>query len=62
MKKNVTKLKQNAELRNNPIFGKLIENPMNKVEVKIVATTKQYLKLSFRLILIKKKNNFIVEQ
>ena len=39
--------KRNVKLRNNAIFGKSIENPMNKVEVKIVTTRKRYLKLSF---------------
>ena len=39
---------QNAKLRNNVIFGKLIENPMHQANVKIVTTRKQYLKLSFR--------------
>ena len=39
--------KRNAKLRNNAIFGKSIENPMNKVEIKIVTTRKRCLKLSF---------------
>ena len=30
--------KQNAELRNNAIYGKSMENPMNKVDVDIVTT------------------------
>ena len=43
--KEVNKIKkQNPRLRNDAIFGKLIENPMNKVDVKIVTATKQYLK------------------
>ena len=29
--------------RNIAIFGKAIENPMNKVDVKLVTTRKQYL-------------------
>ena len=37
--------KQNTKLRSIAI---LIENPMNKVNVKIVTTRKQYLKWSFR--------------
>ena len=40
--------KQNSKLRNNSIFGKSIENPVNKVDVKIVTTRKQYLKWSSR--------------
>ena len=36
--------KQNSNLRNNAIFGRSIENPKNKVDVKIVTTRKQYLK------------------
>ena len=40
--------KQNIKLRNNVIFGKSIENPMNKVDVKIVTARKQYLKGLFR--------------
>ena len=39
--------KQNARLRNNAIFGKSMENPMNKVGIKIKTTRKQYLKWSF---------------
>ena len=39
---------QNAKLRSKAIFGKSIKNPMNKVEVKIVITRKQYFKWSFR--------------
>ena len=43
-KKKVTKQKkQNSNLRNNAIFGRPIENPKNKVDVKIVTTRKQYL-------------------
>ena len=38
--------KQNVKLRNNVIFGKSIENPMNKVDVKIVTARKQYLKVA----------------
>ena len=40
--------KQNAKLRNNAIFGKSIKISMNKVDVNIVITRKQYLKWSFR--------------
>ena len=40
-------IKQNAKLRNNATFGKLTENPMNKIDVKIV-TTRRPLKWSFR--------------
>ena len=39
--------KQNAKLRKNAIFGKSIENPMNKLDVETVTTRKQYLKWSF---------------
>ena len=31
---------QNAKLRNNAIFGKSIENPMNRLDVKFVTTRK----------------------
>ena len=34
------KIKKEAELRNNAIFRKLIENPMSKIDVKIVSTRK----------------------
>ena len=34
------KIKKEAELRNNAIFCKLIENPMSKIDVKIVSTRK----------------------
>ena len=40
--------KQNAKLRSNVIFGKLTENMLNKVNVKIDTSRKQYLKWSFR--------------
>ena len=40
--------KQKPKLRNNALFGRLIENPMNKIDLKIVITRKQYLKWSFR--------------
>ena len=40
--------KQNTKLRNIVIFNKPIENPMSKVDVKIVTTRKQYIKWSFR--------------
>ena len=47
-KKEVNKIKkQNAKLRNNSKFGKLIENPVKKVDVKVVATRKKHLKWSF---------------
>ena len=39
--------KQNAKLRSNAIFGRSIENPINKVDVKIVTIRKQYLRWSF---------------
>lgn len=35
-----SKIKKEAELRNNAIFSKLIENPMSKIDVKIVSTRK----------------------
>ena len=38
---------ENAKLRNNSIFGKSVEHPTNKVDVKVVTTKKQYLKSSF---------------
>ena len=41
--------KQNSKLRNNAIFGKSIENPMSKVDLKIVTTREQCLKWSFGL-------------
>ena len=44
-------------LKNNAIFGKLIEILMNKVDVKIVTTRKQYLKWAFRPTCKKKKNS-----
>ena len=50
--------KQNTKLRSIAI---LIENPVNKVNVKIVTTRKQYLKWSFRPTL-NEKNNFVMEQ
>ena len=40
--------KQNSKLRNKAIFGKSIENPIYKVDVKIVTTKNQYLRWSFR--------------
>ena len=40
--------KQNVKLRNNAIFGKSTETPLNKVDAKFVTTRKQYLKWSFR--------------
>ena len=39
--------KQNAKLRNNGIFGRSIENPINKIDVKTATTGKQYLKWWF---------------
>ena len=32
--------KQNAKLRNNAVFGKSIENPMNKVDLNIATIRK----------------------
>ena len=32
--------KQNAKLRNNAIFGKSIEKPINKIDVEIMTTRK----------------------
>ena len=32
--------KQNAKLRNNAIFGKSIEKPMNKIDAEIMTTRK----------------------
>ena len=34
--------KQNTKLRNNTVFGKSIENPMDKVDVKVVTTRKLF--------------------
>ena len=39
--------KQKPKLRNNALFDRSIENPMNKIDLKIVITRKQYLKWSF---------------
>ena len=39
---------QNAKLKSSVIFGKSIENLMNKVDLNIVTTSKQYFKQSFR--------------
>ena len=41
--------KQTAKSKNNATFGKLIENPESKVDVKIVTTRKHYLQWSLRL-------------
>ena len=53
--------KQVVQLRNNAVFGKLIANPMNKVNVKIVVnrnnTTIGYLDEP-----IKGNNNFVMKQ
>ena len=38
------KKKKYAKLRNNAVFGKLIKNPVNKIDVKIMTTRKQYFK------------------
>ena len=40
--------RQNSILRNNVVFGKSIETPINKVDTKIGTTRKQYFKWSFR--------------
>ena len=47
--------KQNTKLRNNTVFGKSIENPMDKVDVKVVTTRK----LFNGLIAIKNENGRI---
>ena len=49
--------KQNAKLRSNAIFGKLIENLMNKADIKILTNRKQYLKWPFGLS-FKRENYF----
>ena len=46
--KKVTKSKKKTKSRNNVIFDELIENSINKVDVKIVTTRKPYLKRSLR--------------
>ena len=51
----IVKSKKNAKLRNNAIFGKAIENPINKFDVRIVTTKKKYLKWSFRPIFKREK-------
>ena len=47
--------KQNTKLRNSTVFGKSIENPMDKVDVKVVTTRK----LFNGLIAIKNENGRI---
>ena len=47
---------QNAKLQNNAIFGRSLENPVNKVDVKTVNTRKQYLKGIFRPAFKKEKH------
>ena len=47
--------KENAKLKRNAIFGKLLEITMNKVDLKIVTTTKQYLKQPFSAIFKREK-------
>ena len=48
--------KENAKLRNSAIFGKSIECPTKKVDVKFVTTRKQLLKwLLFTKVSIRKK-------
>ena len=42
-------------MRNNAIFGKSIVKSMNKVDVKIMTTRKQYTKWSFRPTLKREK-------
>ena len=53
--------KQNAKLKNNTLFDKSIENPMKNIDVKILITSKQYLKWSFRPT-FKRENNFLMEE
>ena len=47
--------KQNVKLRKNALFGNSVENPINKVVVKLVTTRKQYLKRPFRPTLKREK-------
>ena len=48
--------KENAKLRNNAIFGTLIENALNIFDVKIVTNRKNYFKVtSFRTSIRRKK-------
>ena len=56
--------KQNAKLRSSAIFGKSRENPMNKIDIKIVGqmpivdnTCSGHLDQS-----LKEKKNFLMEQ
>lgn len=48
--------KQNAKLRNNVLFGKLIENPMNNFDTKVLNNTKSYRGQS-----LEDKNNFLMD-
>ena len=52
---------QDTKLKTNAIFGKSIENPVNKVDGKMVSNRKHYLKWSFGPTL-KERNNFVMEQ
>ena len=45
---------QNSKSRNNDIFGKLIEKPMKKIDIKFVTTRRQY-SWSFRRTFKRKK-------
>ena len=47
--------KENAKLKRNAIFGKWLEITMNKVDLKIVTTTGQYLKQPFSAIFKREK-------
>ena len=53
--------KQNSKSRNNDIFGKSIEKPMKKIDIKFVTTRRQY-SWAFRPTFKRKKNNFVTEQ
>ena len=54
--------KQNAKLRNNATFGKLIENPRTKVYVKIATNRKQYFKGGHLDKPLKDKISFVMDQ
>ena len=52
---------QNDKLKSIALFDKLIKTLMNKIDVKMLTISKQYLKWSFRPTL-KRENNCLMEQ